>query len=66
MADNIGLHELGHGLDDVQVSARARAVWMFIKWILIYSAVDNNASVSLQHESDHGVLIPDHTVIKKG
>ncbi|XP_056607273.1 transcription factor AP-2 gamma isoform X1 [Triplophysa dalaica] len=35
MADNSGLHELGHGLDEVQ------------------------------HEGDHGLIVPDHTVIKK-
>uniref|UniRef100_A0A8C2DQE9 Transcription factor AP-2 gamma (activating enhancer binding protein 2 gamma) n=1 Tax=Cyprinus carpio TaxID=7962 RepID=A0A8C2DQE9_CYPCA len=36
IGDNIGLHDIGHGLDDVQ------------------------------HEGDHSIVIPDHTVIKKG
>ncbi|XP_059415616.1 transcription factor AP-2 gamma-like isoform X1 [Carassius carassius] len=36
IGDNMGLHDMGHGLDDVQ------------------------------HEGDHSIVIPDHTVIKKG
>lgn len=66
MGDGIGLHDIGHGMDDVQVSLSEKCLFNACLFGIKRWKSDAFPALFSQHEGDHGSVIPDHTVIKKG